>query len=51
MEALMSFVLVTLALGALVWFGLKSIKAERQQVALQPIRIREQQRRNPNQQR
>jgi len=44
MEALMSFVVVTLALGALVWLGLKSIKAQREQVSLQPVRIREERR-------
>ena len=44
MEAMMSFLVVTLAIGALVWAGLKTIKAQREQVALQPIRIKEERR-------
>jgi len=44
MEAMMSFLLVSLATAALVSAGLKSIKAQREQVALQPIRIKEERR-------
>ena len=35
----MAFLLVTAALAAVVWVGLKSLKANSDKVALQPIRI------------
>jgi len=41
MEAMMSFLLVSAALVGVVWFGLKSLKAQSEKVALQPIRIRD----------
>lgn len=44
MEAMMSFLVVSLAIAALAWAGLKTIKAQREQVALQPIRIKSEQR-------
>ena len=47
MEAIMSFLLVTAALTAVIWMGLKSLKSQSEKVALQPVRIhkREQQHR------
>lgn len=41
MEAMMSFLLVSAALVGVVWFGLKSLNAQSEKVALQPIRIRD----------
>lgn len=45
MEPMMSVVLVTVAIAALVWFGLKSVKANADKPALQPIRIHDQKQR------
>lgn len=42
MEAIMSFLLVSAALAAVVWIGLKSLSANSQRAALQPIRIEDQ---------
>ena len=39
----MSLLLVTAALAAVVWVGLKSLKASSQKAALQPIRIEDDQ--------
>lgn len=45
MEAIMSFLLVTAALAAVVWVGLKSLKTNADKVALQPIRIEDEEQR------
>lgn len=39
----MSFLLVSAALAAVVWIGLKSLKANSEKVALQPVRIQDNQ--------
>ncbi len=44
MEAIMSFLLVTAALAAVVWVGIKSLKTDADKVALQPIRIEDERR-------
>lgn len=44
MEAIVSLLLVTAALAAVVWVGLKSLKANSEKAALQPIRIEDEQR-------
>ena len=41
MEAMMLFLLVSAALVGVVWFGLKSLKAQPEKVALKPIRTRD----------